>query len=121
MMPWPRSSELAQTRWPIFSSAILPPTATVHERLAKEPRELSRTNWPPSEAVSLHRLKSNYANRAFPNLYQTALGEHLCRLFSLIIVRTRQDVPIENVSFGCEDKHPLLFRGSMIKSPAQQP
>jgi hypothetical protein len=28
MMPRPRSSELAQTRWPIFSSAILPPTAT---------------------------------------------------------------------------------------------
>jgi hypothetical protein len=91
------------------------------ERQAKELAGLSRTNWPPSEAASLRRLKPNYANRPLPNLYQTAFGEHLCRLFSLIIVRTRHEVPIENVSFGREDKHLVLFRGSMIKSPAKQP
>jgi hypothetical protein len=91
------------------------------ERQAKELAGLSRTNWPPSEAASLRRLKPNYANSPLPNLYQTAFGEHLCRLFSLIIVRTRHEVPIENVSFGREDKHLVFFRGSMIKSPAKQP
>jgi hypothetical protein len=91
------------------------------ERQAKELARTEPDNWPPSEAVSLHRLKSNYANRAFPNLYQTALGEYLCRLFSLLIIRTRQDVPIEDLSFGRKDKHLVLFRGSMISSPANQP
>ena len=67
----------------------------------------------------MHRLKPNYANRAVPNLNRAALGEHLCRLFCLIIVRARQGVLIENVPFGREDKHLVLFRGYMIRSAAK--
>jgi hypothetical protein len=71
--------------------------------------------------TSLHRLKSNYANWALPNLYRAVVGEQLCRLLCLILVRTRQDMPIEDVPFGREEKYLVLFRGSMIKSPAKQP
>jgi hypothetical protein len=104
-----------------MSCALIDRVSGEDERQAKEPAGLSRTNWPPSEVASLHRLKSNYANRAFPNLYRTALGEQLSRLLCLIIIRTRQDVAIENVPFRREDKHLVLFRGYMITSAAKQP
>src|SRR4029450_3732121 len=85
------------------------------------PRCTGGNRRPPTEAALLHRFKPNDANWAFPNLHRTAVGEHPCRLFCLIIVRARQGVPIENVPFGREDKHLVLFRGSMICSPAKQP
>jgi hypothetical protein len=75
----------------------------------------------PTEAASLHRFKSNDANWAFPNLHRTTLGEHPCRLFCLIIVRARQGMPIENVPFGREDEHLVLFRGYLIRSAAKPP
>lgn len=66
----------------------------------------------------MHRLKPNYANPTVPDLYRIALGEHLHRLFCLLIVHARQGVPIENVAFGREDKYVVLFHGYMITSAA---
>jgi len=57
----------------------------------------------------------------FQNLYPTAVGEQLCRLFCLFIARTCQDVLIENVAFGREDEQPVLFRGYVITSAAKPP
>jgi hypothetical protein len=68
----------------------------------------------------LHRLKPNYANLTFPDLYRVAVGEHLYRLFCLIIVRAHQGVLIENVAFGCEDEYLVLFHGDMITSAAHR-
>jgi hypothetical protein len=73
-----------------------------------------------SEVASLHRLKSNYANRAFPNLYRNAVGEQLCRLFCLIILRARQGVLIENVPFGREDKHLYFFVATSSEAPPKR-
>jgi hypothetical protein len=66
----------------------------------------------------LHRLKPNDANRTFPDLYRVAVGEHLYRLFCLIIVRAHQGMLIENAAFGCEDEYLVLFHGDMITSAA---
>jgi hypothetical protein len=74
-----------------------------------------------AKAASLHLLKPNYANRTIPDLHRVAVGEHPCRLCCLIIVRARQGVLIENVPFGREDKHLVLFRGYIIRSAAKPP
>jgi len=85
-----------------------------------EARRAAALTWrcTPVEAASLHRLKPNYANRTVPDLYRIAIGEHLYRLFCLLIVRARQGVPIENVALGREDKYMVLLHDDMITSAA---
>jgi hypothetical protein len=65
------------------------------------PTKLARTGT-TTEAASLHWAKPNYAHRTVPDLHRGAVGEQLYRLFCFIIVRTGQDVLIENEAFGRE-------------------